>query len=210
MRPAMQIRNSFPGKIYAKAIETLVLPKLSQYAVTPDHLTFLGLFFALLVPFGFYFYPLWGLVFMIISGVSDSIDGMIARNSGVTSDFGAFLDSSMDRFSDFLYLFGFWVLFWNGEKIILSGIFIFISMVFSFMVSYLRARAEGLGYPCNSGLMERGLRTVYLLIWALVLGLFPSAVNVILWTGLILYCVLTLFTVIQRILAVKAIMNTLS
>lgn len=206
----MQIRDRLPGKIYFRIMETVVLQRLSQYRVKPDHVTILGVVFALPVPLGFYVHPLWGLSLMIISGVFDSIDGMIARNNNASTDFGAFLDSSMDRFSDSLYLVGFWALFWNGEPIILSGIFIFISLVLSFMVSYLKARAEALGYPCNAGLMERGLRTVYLLVWALLLGIFPGVIRQLLWTGLLLYCVLTLFTVIQRILSVKSMMKKTS
>ena len=163
----------------------------------------LGLGFAAIVPFGFYVHPVFGLLFIMLSGISDVIDGLVARNRGMDSGFGAFLDSSIDRISDFFYLFGFWVLFWKGDRLILASSLIFFSLIFTFMISYLKAKAESLGSTCEKGFMERGVRTVYLLIWALLICIHPSASGPIRWFGLILFVVLTLSTVIQRIVHIR-------
>jgi len=200
----MPIRNSFPAKLFYRVLEKLVLPKLKPYFLRPDHFTLLGLILAVMVPFGFYIHPIFGLLFMILSGTADSIDGLMARNNGMNTDFGAFLDSSLDRFSDFFYLFGFWVLFWGHDKIIIAGSLIFLSLLFTTMISYVKSKAEGLSHKCEVGLMERGLRVIYLMIWALLLSIFPAYFNIILWIGLILYCILTLFTVIQRIVFIRS------
>jgi phosphatidylglycerophosphate synthase len=196
----MPIRNSVIAGLFCRFLERSVLPKLTQQFTHPDQFSFLGLGLAVLVPLGFYFHPLPGLLLMILSGVSDTLDGIMARSQGKASNFGAFLDSSLDRVSDFCYIFGFWVLFWNSEKIILASAIVFFALLVTHLISYLKARAMNLGICCETGLMERGLRTVYLIVWATLLVLFPFAFETILWTGLILFCLLCLFTVFQRAL----------
>ncbi len=200
----MPIRNSFPAKLFYQVLEKSFLSKLTHHSIKPDHFTLLGLILAIMVPFGFYAHPILGFLFILSSGVADAVDGLMARNHGMDSNFGAFLDSSLDRFSDFFYIFGFWVLFWGSDRMILASTLIFLSLLFASMISYVKAKAEGLGYKCEVGLMERGLRTLFLIVWALLLSLFPSVLEIILWSGLILYSATTLFTVIQRIIYIKS------
>jgi phosphatidylglycerophosphate synthase len=194
----MIVRESLLAKKYYRMIEAFLIPTASRCRITPDNLTVIGFFIATAVPLGFYMHPLWGLGLIILSGISDSMDGLMARKNGMDSKFGAFLDSSLDRFSDFFYLFGFWVLFWDKDNPILPAAIVFMSMFFTQMISYLKARAEALGFPCSAGLMDRGLRTIYLMVWALALGVFPAVFDVVLWAGLIVYAAATLFTVIER------------
>ena len=122
----------------------------------------------------------------------------------MNSGFGAFLDSSIDRISDFFYLFGFWVLCWRLQRMVLATALMFSAFLFTFMISYIKARGESLGVRCDKGLMERGWRTLFLILWALALSIFSAARETLLWWGLAVFCVLTLFTAIQRIVFVRS------
>lgn len=198
----MNIRESaLAGYIY-RFLEKQLLPRTQGIIKRPDHFTILGLVLALLVPVGFFIHPFWGFIFMGLSGLADIMDGLLAKKQNAASARGAFLDSSIDRISDFLYLAGIWVLFLKNEQIVLGSLLVWLSMLSTFMISYVKARAEGLNVRCRKGLMERGLRTVYLVVWALLLSIWPR----VLWAGLVLYCALTAATVIQRILHIMPLL----
>ncbi|HKN18150.1 MAG TPA: CDP-alcohol phosphatidyltransferase family protein, partial [Dissulfurispiraceae bacterium] len=94
-----------------------------------------------------------GLV-VLIGGSFDLLDGVVARTNGKDTKFGALLDSTLDRYADAaLFLAIIW-LFFKEDNLI--GIFFTIwSLIGAFLVSYVRARAEGLGVPCNVGFIER-------------------------------------------------------
>jgi len=178
---------------------------MERLAITANQLTTLGLAAAIIAPLGFYVHPLLGMVFIILSGIADAIDGYAARTRGMATAYGAFLDSCFDRISDFFYLFGFWVLFWNQDGLMTASFLVFLSCLFSVMVSYIKARAESVGATCEVGLMERGWRTLYLIAWALIAGIFfrNPVFYIILWLGLILFCGLTFTTMIQRLLHIR-------
>jgi len=133
-----------------------------------------------------------GGVLVLAGGACDMCDGILARANGKTTNFGAFLDSLLDRYSDaFLFLSVAWYLAGRGER---TGAFLSIgTMVGALLVSYARARGEGLGIDSQAGLMERPER-ILLLIFAMLTGwLVP-----VLW---ILFF-LTHATVLQRALVV--------
>ena len=118
----------------------------------------------------------------------DALDGTLARLTGKRSRFGAFLDSTMDRFSEAILYLGLLVFYTRagaGREILL----IYVTIVGSLMVSYARARAEGLGLDCKVGLLTRFERTSILTI-ALVLDQVPI--------GLWVLAVLANFTAFQR------------
>jgi len=117
------------------------------------------------------------------------LDGMVARTWGRTSRFGAFLDSVLDRYSDaFLFLSLAWYLAAQGSH---TGSFLSIgTLVGAFLISYARARAEGLGQDCHTGIMERPERIILLIFATLTGWIVP-----VLWVML----VLTHVTVIQRV-----------
>ena len=200
----MALRNTIFADYFYRILERSHIPRIKHSLLTPNQVTVLGLVLAVLVPIGFYVHPVWGLLIMIFSGCADAMDGLVAKKQGTHTVFGAFLDSSFDRISDFFYLFGFWVLCWNSDRIILVSGLIFLAFLFTFMISYTKARVEGLGIICEKGLMERGLRTVYLILWGLALCLFPPLFDPVLWFGLIVFCILTLFTAIQRIIHIRS------
>jgi phosphatidylglycerophosphate synthase len=130
-----------------------------------------------------------GGVLILIGGIFDMLDGIVARTGGKTTRFGAFLDSVLDRYSDaFIFLAIAWYLDKNGNH---TGAFISLgTLIGAFLISYARARSEGLGESCNTGIMERPERII-LLIFATITGwLVP-----VLWIMLIL----THITVVQRV-----------
>ena len=128
-------------------------------------------------------------LFMLFGGVLDMLDGIVARTSGRVTKFGAFLDSVLDRYSDaFLFLSISYYLAAQGNH---TGSFLSLgTLVGAFLISYARARAEGLGIPCNTGIMERPERIILLIFATLTGWLVP-----VLWIML----VLTHVTVLQRI-----------
>lgn len=199
----MSIRNNYAGMQLYKFLKSRILPFIGRFLKTPNQVTLLGFGIAIIVPFGFYADPIFGLLIMSLSGLFDILDGMMAKKQNRLTLFGALLDSSLDRVSDFCFLIGFWILFWGTGREISAAILTFIACLFTFMISYIKARAEGLGCTIEKGLMERGLRTLYLIVWVLFIVIFRKLIETILWTGLILFCVLTLITVLQRFFEVR-------
>ena len=200
----MTLRNSILADYFYRILERTLIPKLEHPFVRPNWFTILGLLFALAVPFSFYVHPFWGLLLIGLSGSADAMDGLVAKNQRKRTVFGAFLDSSFDRISDGFYLIGFWILFWEDKRLILATFLIFLSLLFTFMISYSKAKAESLESACEVGFMDRGVRVVYLIAWALILCIFYKYTFIILWTGLVSYCALTFLTLIHRIRDVRA------
>ncbi|MGA8281271.1 MAG: CDP-alcohol phosphatidyltransferase family protein [Desulfobacterales bacterium] len=195
----MTLRKSFLAEPYYRWLDKRILPYVNRLTLSPNQFTLVGVLLAAAVPIGFFLYPVVGLLFMLISGFVDTLDGILARRRNAASVFGAFLDSTLDRISDFFYIFGFWTLFWNSDRFILASGLIFASSLTTVMISYVKARSEALGGTCGIGWMERGWRTIYLIIWAFLICVLPPLVDLILWAGLVLYFVLTSVTVLQRI-----------
>ncbi|MDI6890906.1 MAG: CDP-alcohol phosphatidyltransferase family protein [Thermodesulfovibrionales bacterium] len=138
-----------------------------------------------------------GGLLILIGGLFDMLDGMVARTGGKTTRFGAFLDSVLDRYSDaFLFLAIAWYLAEKGNH---TGAFLSLgTLIGTFLISYARARSEGLGESCNTGIMERPERIILLIFATLTGWLVP-----VLWIML----VLTHVTVVQRIYHVWRVMN---
>lgn len=134
---------------------------------------------------------------MLIGGFLDMLDGAVARASGRTSDFGAFLDSVLDRYSDaFLFSGLAWYLWKAGDGM---GVLLSLgTLVGALLISYTRARAEGLGRDCKVGLMERPERIALLAFAALTGWVVP-----VLWPMFFL----THLTVLQRMLYVRKAMR---
>jgi len=200
----MSLRENSIGKAYYGLVESLILPGLRKTNLTPNQVSAAGLVLAALVPLGFLVHPASGLILMILSGLTDSLDGLVARANNMITPFGAFLDSTLDRVSDFFYLTGFWVLFWKaGTGLFAATGLVFSAYMFSVLISYTKARAGDLGCECSVGFMERGLRTVYLLFWALFLSLADQSRLKVLWIGLIIFWLLTLGTFLQRFFYIR-------
>ena len=115
----------------------------------------------------------WSGGVILFAGLFDMMDGRLARMGNMSSKFGALWDSTLDRYSELFTLFGVAMyLILNGW--IISGIVTFFAMVGSVMVSYVRARAEGLGIECKVGLMQRPERVVLTSLGAILCGIFGN------------------------------------
>lgn len=162
--------------------------------ISPTALTVAGLLghlvAALVIARGSLF--LGGVILIVLAPV-DAIDGTLARMSGVTSKFGAFVDSFMDRYSEMLLFGGLMVYFANRYERSMV-LWVFAAAAGSVLVSYARARGEALGYEVRSGLLTR-LERYVILIPSLLLGFVRI--------GLVLVAVLANFTAIQRFLHVR-------
>jgi phosphatidylglycerophosphate synthase len=130
-----------------------------------------------------------GGILILLGGMFDMLDGIVARVKGKTTRFGAFLDSVLDRYSDaFLFLAITWYFAEKGN--VIGALISLGTLVGTFLISYVRARAEGLGEACHTGIMERPERII-LLAFAAITGWLIT----ILWIML----ALTHITVLQRI-----------
>lgn len=138
--------------------------------VTPNAIT--GLALAVSCAAGFFLgrgRPLPAGLSIVAAGFLDMLDGIVARRTGRTSRFGALLDSSLDRCSEFA-LYGGLAFHFRGRWPEGLAALAFLGSV---MVSYTRARAEGLGFECRQGLMQRAERLIALGLACLAACLFP-------------------------------------
>src|SRR3990172_4268341 len=133
-----------------------------------------------------------GGLLILFSGVFDLLDGAVARATKQSTRFGALLDSTLDRFSEAVILFGLLVLF-TGQQATQEILLIYATIVGSVLVSYVRARAEGLGLKCEAGLFSR-TEPVILLALCLLL----NQTLIVLWV----LAVFTNMTAAQRVLYV--------
>lgn len=122
------------------------------------------------------FYVGWGGFTILIAGLFDMMDGRLARIANLSSSFGAFYDSVMDRYSELLMFFGI-CFYLISQDYFLSSLFAFIALIGSIMVSYIRARAEGIGVDCSVGMMQRPARVVIIGASAMFCGIFYYFVN---------------------------------
>lgn len=162
--------------------------QIAMTGITPNFLTLAGFALGLVAAGSFILrMPILAGILILLSGGFDLLDGVVARNTGKVTKFGAFLDSVLDRYSDAALFLGIAIYLSDSAiNILLVG----LTLIGTFLISYARARAEGLGLTCNIGLMERPERIILLSIG----GIFDILVPV-LWIMLIL----THLTVLQRI-----------
>ena len=162
---------------------------LARLGVQPNLLSLIGFFAAsaagAVVAAGYISQGGW---LFLLSGPFDALDGSLARIAGLESRFGAFLDSFIDRYSETAILFGilYWSTFHDRHILVLVT---FLTMIGSFMVSYARARAEGLSISCKVGLFTRLERFIVLTLTLITQQLLA---------GLIILALLTNFTALQR------------
>ncbi len=188
----------------------------ARLGVHPNILSILGLILSLVAgvvySMGYFF---WGGCIVIFAGTCDVLDGLLARKTGRVSRFGAFFDSTLDRFGEVFIFMGLAWYFSGGHVFFrdvvnstgkgqspLAVVLIILAIAGSFMVSYTRARAEGLGVQCKVGLMQRPER-ITLLILGSLLGAIPVVGIVIVKITLLVLAVLTNFTALQRMVHVK-------
>ena len=163
---------------------------LAALRVNPNILTLIGLvisiFAAVLFARGMF---TWAGLVVLFAGIFDMVDGEVARRTGRVTKFGAFFDSSIDRYSDMVLFVGLVIWYAKIDRIFYAALVV-ISLIGSIMTSYTRARAESLIPACKAGFLERPERIVLLIIGALT-----NRLGAAMWV----MAILSNWTVSQRI-----------
>ena len=178
-------------------MEALVRP-LARLGVQPNTVTTFGFILSLVAAAAVWqgMWP-WAAILVLVASAFDMVDGALARVSDQGSTFGAFFDSTLDRLSEAaigLGLIGYFLSF--GDNLTVMGTA--IMLVGSQMVSYTRARAEGLGLSCNVGWFQRPERVIALGLALLFPFDFIIVLKIVIW----LLAILTLLTTLQRVIHV--------
>jgi CDP-diacylglycerol--glycerol-3-phosphate 3-phosphatidyltransferase len=151
------------------------------WRVHPNTLTLIGVIVNVGAAWALaYNHFIWAGVIMIVANIFDFIDGKVAHELQLQSKFGAFWDSTLDRFSDLALLTGLIFLYsklGRSDYVMVAA----LTLIFSIMTSYARARAESLVEKCKVGFMERPERIVLFMI-----GAFTNRMAAVLWVVLVL------------------------
>lgn len=172
-----------------------LMKAIGRVPVTPNQVTVIGLALTFvaggLVAFG---HLRWAGVVLIVAGSFDILDGALARSTHASYPYGAFLDSTLDRYSEGAIYVGLAAYFVGmggplQRWLVLATL---AALAGSFLVSYVRARAQSLGFTCETGLFARPERVVVTVVGLIVGG-------VVLYAVVFLLAILTNFTALQRI-----------
>ena len=172
--------RDFLQKLIYKVIDPVVKGMI-KVGITPNFITTTGLLLNIVAAAIFIYagyagadalrYVGIGGGVVLFAGLFDMLDGRVARVGNRVSRFGAFYDSVLDRYSELFTLFGI-IFFLMLKGYVGWAIVAFVALIGSIMVSYVRARAEGLGLDCKVGLMQRPERVVLTALGAIFCGVF--------------------------------------
>lgn len=167
-------------------------PLARRIPLSPNTLTVIGFFITTLAAIVAPSHLALGGLLILLGGFFDLLDGVVARTQGKKTAFGAFFDSTLDRYSDGFILCGIgWYFLSAGDT---AGLAMTVATLLgSLLISYVRARAGALGIDCHIGLIERPERIVLLAFGCVTHLVFPV---------MAILCVLSHLTVIQRMLHV--------
>jgi CDP-diacylglycerol--glycerol-3-phosphate 3-phosphatidyltransferase len=199
---------------------------LEKTGITPNGITILGFLVTILSSSILIYgaeigqrgdsqYIFWFGIVLLLAGLFDMLDGQLARRTNRMTEFGALFDSVIDRYSEMIMFFGI-AYYLVSYHYFLSSVFAFIAMIGSIMVSYVRARAEGLGVECKVGIMQRPERVLTIGTTAILYGVisrmvgvfkvdvnwlpFPLIENISMFTVPIFFlAIMTNFTAFQRL-----------
>ena len=182
-------------RLLSEYIEVPVAAGLARLGISPNAVTIAGLLGSGISGYIIATGNLWlGGIVMLAAGILDLFDGALARATGRASRFGALLDSVVDRLSEIVVLMGL-MLFYLDESYSEGVILVYLAVTASVMVSYLRARSEGLGIENRGGIMTRPERVALMGVGLIVAHWVPMVLPVVL--GLI--AGLALLTICQRL-----------
>ncbi|WP_432713173.1 DUF4833 domain-containing protein [Pedobacter sp.] len=176
---AITLRDRLQQGIYV--IINPFVKSLIRIGLTPNAVTTIGLLLNIGVAVIFIFgaeksnrgdlsFVGWGGALVLFAGLFDMLDGQVARIGNMSSTFGALYDSVLDRYSELIMFLGI-CYYLVSHHYFLSSLFAFIALMGSMMVSYTRARAEGLGVECKGGLMQRPERVITIGVVAIACGI---------------------------------------
>lgn len=190
---------------FATRIFTPVADRLLRWGVSPDAVTITGtvivvLTALLLLPTG---HLLAGSLVIGAFVLTDSLDGVMARRAGRAGNWGAFLDSTLDRFADAAIFVGLtlWFIGQDGATGDWGVGLALACLVLGSLVSYARARAEGLGMTAKVGIAERADRLVAVLVATCAVGAGLPTLVLVIVLGLL--AVASMITVVQRMATVR-------
>jgi len=176
-------------KVVANKILYPIAKKLASIGLSPNVITVIGLLFSILYLASMYVEKIELAVFFILtSGVMDALDGAVAKVTGKTTKLGAFLDSTIDRIEDSIFILG--LSFLRFESLL-----IYIFLALSLMISYMRAKGESLGLKLEGvGVMERSERIIAIFLIVTASSFSHNLAYFILYATI----ALSLITFIQR------------
>lgn len=179
----------------AQAILNIIALGLNALGLSPNALTLIG--FGAMCLIGLVLaggYLALGGALIIAAGIFDALDGTLARLTNRVSKFGAFLDSTTDRFAEGAIFLG--IMFWYMQHgMTFVAYLTYLTLLGSLMVSYARARAEGIGVECKEGMMTRFERIALLVIGLLLTAVFGDTPILLV---LAILAVFTNLTAVQR------------
>jgi CDP-diacylglycerol--glycerol-3-phosphate 3-phosphatidyltransferase len=174
---------------------------LINLRVHPHIITIAGLLISILA---FNFFRLGDFLYaglmVILAGMCDVLDGRLARETKQITKFGALMDSTIDRYSEVLMFLGLAIFFHDRQSYIVY--LIILALTGSFMVSYTRARAEGLGIECRVGIMQRPERITWLAIGS-ILGAIPKWGIYLVIATIWFIAIFANITVVQRVIFIR-------
>jgi phosphatidylglycerophosphate synthase len=189
------LKTETARRLFSTYLEAPVASTLIKLRLSPNVLTLSGILFASIaaVLLGLGSLAVGGVV-VLAASVFDTFDGAVARATGKESAFGALLDSTVDRVAESIILLGLLVFYVDRGSEWQSAL-VLVTLAGSYLVSYVRARAEGLGVECEVGIMQRPQR-VALLGGGLIVGQWwlPAV-----WIVLAVVGALAAVTVLQRV-----------
>lgn len=180
-----KLRDKLQKDIY-KVIDPIV-KGLIKIGLTPNAVTTIGLLLNIGVAVIFIVgaekgnrgdlrYIGWAGALVLFAGLFDMLDGQVARLGNMSSTFGALFDSVLDRYSESVMFLGI-CYYLVGHHYFISSIFAFIALIGSMMVSYTRARSEGLGIQNKGGLMQRPERVILIGVSAIACGVTANIIG---------------------------------
>lgn len=142
----------------------------------------------------------WAGIFIILAGTCDVLDGRLARDTGKGSIYGALFDSTIDRYSEIILFLGLAWYYYGPSKA--TVMIILLAVAGSMMVSYTRARAEGLGLECTVGIMQRQHR-ITLLAAGAILAAIPGTKHLAMLVSIWIIAILANVTAVQRVTYIR-------
>ena len=194
----MKLLGALEKPFYA-AVNPLV-ERLIRAGVRPNTITTVGTGLVLVsaVAYGFGHVRMGGAL-LLLSGLADTLDGQVARGGAMVTKFGAFYDSTLDRVGDgatFIGIGAYLLLAPDVAYRVPAVIVCMVAILSSLLVSYARARAEGLGLDCKVGIAQRAERVLGLGLVSLLIGAGPGAL--VLEGAVVLLAIASTITVVQR------------
>jgi len=199
--------NLIPQVVRQTVVQVIgpLVQTLIRLHIRPNTITTFGTLIVIASALGFALdHAHWAGALLLVSGIFDMLDGRVAREGGVGSTFGAFYDSTLDRIGESALFTGIAVAFLRGglpaDRVTLGVVVCCVALASSLLVSYARARAEGLGLDCNVGIAQRAERIVYLGVPTLFFGAGRN--DMLLFWIVAALALASVITVIQRVVHV--------